>query len=319
MKTMLKGIGTAAIAIAAALALSALYVYFAAQEVIDRRYDVPFAFIRAQGNPGSIERGRHLAAISGCLHCHGTNLQGTELFHEPGIATINAPNLTRATKDYTDLELERVIRHGVKKDGTSTWIMPSQMFSFLSDENLRDIVAFVRSMPERDGPMASTHIGLIGRLGIITGRFTPVAAQVAARDEVPGSSDLRSMSDPFVTLDEPGPKFAEAPSTVDDSIARGRYLVMTSCTECHGVNLEGTDFVKAPSLLASAAYDEAAFTRLMRTGVKLGNRSTGMMSETSRARFANFTEEEIRSVYVFLKKWVDERRSVSGKVAASPN
>lgn len=48
-------------------------------------------------------------------------MEGTILYDEPGIARFSAPNLTAVVKEYTDAELERLIRHGVKIDGTSAW------------------------------------------------------------------------------------------------------------------------------------------------------------------------------------------------------
>src|SRR5262249_33691256 len=89
-----------------------------------------------------------------------------------------APNLTRIVREYSDGELERVIRHGVKRDGTTTWIMPAQMFTAMSDRDLADVIAFVRSVPLKDGPGRETTLKPLGRLGVVLGKFTPVAQQI---------------------------------------------------------------------------------------------------------------------------------------------
>jgi hypothetical protein len=41
----------------------------------------------------------------------------------------------------------------------------------------------------------------------------------------------------------------------------------------------------------------------MHTGVKISGLTTGMMSDTSRTRFAGFTEDEIAAVHTFLREF----------------
>jgi cytochrome c553 len=256
-------------------------VYVLAQRVIDRTYEVPRTVVPVPTDTASLERGKHLARISGCFQCHGENLEGTVLFDKPGIARINAPNLTRIVKEYDDAQLERVIRHGIKSDGTSTWSMPSQMLSHLSDEDLGKIIAYLRSVPDRDGPMRDTTIRLLARIGIVAGQFKPMAMQVAP---------------------DTAPRTTPGAAAADDS-SYGRYLVMATCTQCHGTDLKGSDFVSAPSLIVATAYSDEAFHQLMHKGVKVSGQTTGMMSDTSRARFAGFSEKEIGAVHTFLREF----------------
>lgn len=276
---MAKKLGVIGGALLVLLGLGIGTVYVLAQRVIDRTYEVPRTMVPVPTDTASLERGKHLARISGCFQCHGENLQGTVLFDKPFIARINAPNLTRIVKEYDDAQLERVIRHGVKAEGTSTWSMPSQMLSHLSDADLGDIIAYLRSLPEHEGPMRDTTIRLLARIGIVAGQFKPMAQQVEPN------------STPHVT---------PAPTEVS---RYGQYLVMATCTQCHGLDLKGSDFVKAPSLIVATAYNDEAFLRLMRTGVKISGLTTGMMSDTSRARFSGFTEDEIAAVHTSLREF----------------
>ena len=91
----------------------------------------------------------------------------------------------------------------------------------------------------------------------------------------------------------------------DSELARGEYLAMTTCNECHGLTLNADSPFgdeTAPSLMAViTGYDEAAFTRLMRTGKALGDRELPMMSGVARGRFVHFTDDELRDLYAFLK------------------
>ena len=57
------------------------------------------------------------------------------------------------------------------------------------------------------------------------------------------------------------------PADLSDQLVRGRYLVMTTCSECHGQDLMGRPIAKAPGLMVVKGYDAAQFTRLMREGV----------------------------------------------------
>jgi hypothetical protein len=90
----------------------------------------------------------------------------------------------------------------------------------------------------------------------------------------------------------------------DSSLARGEYLAMTTCIECHGLTLHADspfDDEAAPSLVIIAGYDETSFSHLMRTGKAIGERELPMMSGVARGRFVHFTDEEVHEVYGFLR------------------
>jgi cytochrome c553 len=217
----------------------------------------------------------------GCTSCHGAQMEGAIMFDEPNIARIAAPNLTSVVKEYTDAELERLIRHGVKRDGRSLWIMPSAMFNHLTDHDLAAVIAYVRSAPERDGVGREVTMRTLGRVGIATEKFKPVVAEVDANAQ------------------RTAPDYA-------DPLSHGRYLVMNACTECHGATLQGSKFLKAPNLLISAAYSEADLAKLLRTGVALGDRKLGLMSKISPARFSGLTDEEIHAIRTYLGAYVQQ-------------
>jgi cytochrome c553 len=276
----LKWLGWSLAGIVAVALVVVAGVYALSEHQLRKVYaEVPLKAFAVPHNPEAIAKGKRLATLYGCFNsCHGSTLQGMKLFDEPGIARINAPNLTRIVPEYSDAELERLLRHGVKKDGTSTWIMPSPMFSRLSDEDLANIIAFVRTAPVLDGPMREVSMGPLGRLGIVIGKFKPLATTIPADRPHVAKTDRA------------------------DSRAFGEYMVMTTCTECHGQDLKGDDFLKAPGLEVTAGYSQAAFRRLMKTGIALGDRKLGLMTEVSETRFPNFTEEELTAVEGYLRR-----------------
>lgn len=275
MKRILKWLGVGLGSVAALALCAAAYLFIASQRVVARTYDVPLSTFNAPSDPESVRKGQRLATIYGCNNCHGKDLAGTDMFDKPGIAHITAPNLTEFVKDYTDAELERLIRRGIKSDGTSAWIMPSSMYAHLTDEDLGAITAYVRSLPQTNGIGRKTDIRLLGRIGVLTGQFEP---QVTKIDSLKKTS-------------------APNPS---DPLSHGRYLVMTACTECHGANLQGWPFMGSPNLVVAAAYSEEDFTHLMRTGAGLGNRDLGLMTEMGKIRFSSFTDTEVSAIRTYL-------------------
>jgi mono/diheme cytochrome c family protein len=279
MKSVLKWLGILAGTLAALILAAVAYVFVASERVVARTYDVPLTSFAASTDADAIRRGERLAAISGCNGCHGAQLQGAVMFDEPNIARFTAPNLTQLARQYSDSELERVIRHGVKPDGTSVWIMPSAMFRHFTDEDLAALVGYVRSLPERPGVGRERTLRTLGRIGIVTEKFTPVAAQAA------------------VVVERGTPDYS-------DPLSHGRYLVMTACTECHGEKLQGSDFLHAPNLIVAGAYSDADFTRLMQTGVGLGDRDLGLMSEVAKSRFSNFSDTELQAIRTYLNEYV---------------
>lgn len=281
MNRFVKVLGLAAGGLVALAAVAFLYVFIASERVAARTYDVPLSNFSARTDAEAVRRGERIATIVGCTNCHGAELQGVVFYDEPNIARITAPNLTKVVPEYSDAELARLLRHGVKRDGTAAWIMPSAMFSHLSDADLEAVIAYVRSKPARDGVAPEVTMRALGRVGVATKRFTPAVTEIEA---------TRSRAAPDQA----------------DPISYGRYLVMNACTECHGQQLQGSEFLKAPSLLVAAAYSETDLANLLRNGVALGERKLGLMSKVSPARFATLTDDEIHAIRAYLSAFVQQ-------------
>jgi mono/diheme cytochrome c family protein len=198
-------------------------------------------------------------------------------FDQPMLARLVAPNLTQVAATHTDTDLERVIRQGIRQDGRSTVGMPSAMFYHLTDEDLGRIIAFLRSLPVTDGPPTEIRLGPLARVGILKRLYEP---QVAMIDRAVARPTAVELTDP---------------------LAFGRYLALTSCTECHGSDLRGSPGGDTPALAIAGAYTPEEFVRLMRTGVARGDRELGLMSGVARSRFAHFTDAEISALHAYLK------------------
>ncbi|MFW6089025.1 MAG: cytochrome c [Gemmatimonadota bacterium] len=275
MKTVLKWIGRGVLAVSLLLVVSAGIVYALSERVLNRTYDVQAATIIIPSDSASIVEGERLARIRGCYDgCHGQQAEGGVFFDDAMLGTITAPDLTRAARTLSDAELTRVIRHGVRTDGSSVAAMPSSMLYHLTDEDLGSIIAFLRSLPRTDGPEADLRLGPLGRFLFVKGDFQPAAEEI----------------------DHDEPRLD--PGDGSDPIALGRYLAMTSCTECHGLDLGGG--FDSPNLAITAAYTPEQFRTLMRSGEPFDGRELRLMDDVSRKRFSYFTEAEVDALYAFL-------------------
>jgi len=252
-------------------------VYVLSQRLLDRRYPVPVAVLTIPTDPQSIDEGRRLATLHGCLHdCHGPAGEGRVMFDDPKIARIVAPNLSAAVQRYTDSQLAAIIRNGVRPDGRSVVVMPAEAFVVMTDADISHVIGYLRSLPPLPGPGPHVALGPLGRIGVVAGKFKTAAQRIA--ESVPPP--------PAAT---PG----EEP---------GRYVARTVCAECHGTDLHGDanpEFT-SPDLAVVTAYTPEAFTRLLRTGVALGERQVGIMSEQARNNLSQLTDAEISALYGYL-------------------
>lgn len=179
-----------------------------------------------------VERGRYFAEIaSACVHCHGTIaedvfaqplIEGTEggggrKFELP-FGTVFTPNLTPyALKDWTDGEIFRAVTAGVNKDGEALFpLMPYHQYAYLNDEDIYDIIAYLRSLEPIENDVPDTEYKFPFNLIVKT----------IPRDKEP------------VEKPEPGP-----------TAEWGAYMIRASaCYDCHtpmddrGNFLEGMDF-----------------------------------------------------------------------------
>jgi mono/diheme cytochrome c family protein len=107
-----------------------------------------------------VERGEYLVrGPAGCGNCHTpmgpegfimAQELGGRLVEDNEQFTAIAPNITPGSRvaDWSDAELTRAIREGIRPDGTLIGPpMPFAMYRGLGDEDLAAIVAFLRTLP----------------------------------------------------------------------------------------------------------------------------------------------------------------------------
>lgn len=265
----------------------AVYVYAASSRALDRTFSANAHPPIVPSDSLSIAEGARLARIRGCFgSCHGD--AGGQVIDEPLLAVGAIPDLTRLVHTYDDAQLELVIRHGIKPNGRSVIeFMPSAMFSHLSDDDLGAIIAFLRSLPPANGPRSGIHFRPLAHAMIAVGRFGFAAQRL--KEPVTHAAPNRA-----------------------DPVAFGRYLALSSCTECHGPELRGAKNGKPPDLRIAAGYSLEQFTQLMREGVPPDGRDLGLMKSAAVGRFANFTDEEIGALHAYLAERARSPATVTG-------
>lgn len=278
MKRFFKWLGIGMGALLGLAVLALLVLWFGGNRELKKIYDIPESHFAADPDTADLEEGWRLAQTRGCFHgCHGDKLQGEVFIGNPIFGLINAPDLTRAFSEKADADLERIIRQGVHENGRSTFLMPSASFYHLSDEDLNNIFAFIRSQEKSNGLTPKVMPG-------------PIALYMLMTDELPVESKLIANGAPFI---EDG-----------DEHYFGKYVAFTVCSECHGMDFLGfADFT--PSLKAIAAYSREDFHRLMTEGIAVGDRELELMTSVAKSRFVHLTDEEEDALYAFLRTLVN--------------
>jgi len=248
--------------------------------IINRHYDSGYVPLVIPRDSAAVQEGQRLVQIAHCSNCHGDDLGGKAFHKIDGVALLVAPDISRILPQYTDDQLERLLRRGIKKDGQAVWIMPAAMYHSICDDSLAKMIAYLRTIPpSKTSPeLPPFTFYLKGRLGIVLGKMRPDAEELADQPVLHVSS----------------------PDTAQ--LLWGKYLTATSCTSCHGVDLKGKEIVHSPNLVVAGAYSEEGFIHLLRTGEGgLGRKWLGLMSIVAKDHLSYLTEPEMKAIYAFLK------------------
>lgn len=292
MKKVLKWIGIVLGSLIALVLLIAIGLYTKSRLEFNKKYAVTVEDVSIPTDSASIEHGQHLATIL-CMECHAKDLGGTpDWFNGGPMGGANTPNLTTGKgglgNQLTATDLVRVVRHGVKPDGTSVFIMPAQDFYYMSDKDLGDLIAFIKSEPpvDREASTPQLHFTFLGNVMYGAGVFGNLLR----------AGELDQTNRPAI------------PET-GISAEYGHYLVnINGCHDCHGAQLAGgkpgdPGSPLAPNLTPGGelnAWSETDFINTLRSGVtpsgtKLPNRFMPWMSKSQ------MTDDELKAVWMYLK------------------
>jgi mono/diheme cytochrome c family protein len=263
------------------VALAALYLV--SNRIINRRHAFAPHAIAVPTDSAAIAHGERLARIR-CFGCHADSLYGDVFFDEPMVARIPASNVPEKLAALTDAEFAGFLRSGVRKDGTSPFIMPPPGFYHISDADLGALIAYLRTIPQGGDLLPSKSYRPIGRLGVALGKFKTAV----------------SYFDTTVARVGDDPAWA--------TTRNGEYLARMICTECHGLRLTGDSAAAGgsaatPSLSGAYAYSLDEFVVLLRTGTpRAASTRLTLMAETSRNSLKHLSDAEIAAIYGYLKE-----------------
>ncbi len=269
------------ITLAGILVLAVAAVYGISEYKLTRTYNVPLTAIFVPHDSVSLAEGQRLVGVYHCGSCHGKNYAGQTFLKVDGLATLIAPNLTTCMPTYSDSELARVVRHAVKRDGSNAWMFASGMYTPVTDADLGKMIGYLRTLKPVTGPdLGQNWYGPIGRALVVAGQF-PIMAEA---------------------IDHTIPQTLGQDTTL---VGRGKYIVMTACSGCHGgPELKGsTDpHMPAPALIIATAYKPDAFRHFLQTGEGgLTKKDCGVMSVMCREHYNNLTDRESDAIYAYLQ------------------
>ena len=237
----------------------------------------------------AIRRGQHLVeSRTGCNDCHGKDLGGAKIIDIVFVGHWVAPNLTSGegsvTRGFTASDWDRAVRHGVRHNGQSS-SMPVVEFVNLSDHELSDIVAYIRSRPPVNRDMGSVRLG-------------PVFAYLVATDP--------KMLGAF-SIDHMKPHAVEPPAEAA-SVELGRHIVQV-CRGCHGENLSGGKLAGDPDMPIVAnltphetglkSWNESDFIRALREGKRKDG--TDISRRMPWQAYGRMTDTELKAVWAYLQ------------------
>ncbi|MCC7073609.1 MAG: c-type cytochrome [Deltaproteobacteria bacterium] len=238
----------------------------------------------------ALARGKHLIeARGGCADCHGADFGGKVIIDAPPMGVWASPNITMGgnAKNLAPADWDRIVRHGVAKDGTSA-TMPAIDYTGMSDRELSDIITFITSAPPVDKPNIENKMGPVRGVLIATGGI-PVAAELIDH----GAGHPKVPPDEAVTLEF------------------GKH-VASGCVGCHGLNFAGGPVPGGdpkwpdaanltPDASGLAGWTAADFRTLAREGKSKDGREMQEPMKGITAAMRAMTDTELDATFLFLQ------------------
>jgi mono/diheme cytochrome c family protein len=290
MNKLTKIVGGALAVLAASVGVAAGAAMLLSERKLNRVVDVDVAQVDLAAFEPDMARGEYLFLTRGCSECHGAQGEGRLAMDHPDSGLrVYTPNITRggggAAATYSDTDWIALLRHGLKPSRQPVFIMPSEDYAQMADEDVASLVAYIRALPPAPERKAELRIPLMVKALYAFGVATDAAEKIDHTRRAP----------------------ARVP---DDAHSRGAYIAMT-CTGCHGQGLAGGKIPGAPPTWPAAAnltsapdgvmnrYSSAEqFRQMMRSGKRAdGTPIMVMPFESLRA----MSDAELDALFGFLR------------------
>jgi mono/diheme cytochrome c family protein len=235
------------------------------------------------------ERGAYLYASRGCVDCHGADGAG-RVFVDSGALRLKGPAIHSGAgsvaQNYKAEDWDRLLRHGVKPDGTPAMIMPSEDYNRFTDADFVALVAYARALRPAGGGAAEIVLPL------------PVRALYGAG----------VIQDAAAKIDHSLPP--QTPVAEGINVEHGQY-VANMCKGCHGPELAGGKIPGGPPDWPPAAkltkgegnamdrYPSAdALAAMFRGGKRADGSVVRVMPFES---LSKMSDTDLRALHLYLK------------------
>lgn len=279
----------------------------------DKDFDAPYPAITASKDSAVLARGEYLVyGPMHCSHCHVSmdkldRIEAGEKLPLSGgfglemgpMGTYWAPNITPDEETgigkYTDGEIARALRHGVKRSGKM--MFPFMPFQNMSDEDLTAVISFLRSQEPVKNQMQASTAGPVTKALLAFGMFKPE-----------------------------GPKGTPPKSVAQEATAEyGKYVAvsLSNCMSCHtsfdemsgqfnGPEFAGGFYFKPDAFSKGYSFISPNLTPHEGTGIMTFWSEDEFVERFKRGRvhagspmpwgaFKNIDETDLRAVYKFLR------------------
>lgn len=276
-----------------------------------KRFAVEDHGIRASADVELVARGEYLFnGAAHCSACHtptevGASINkgdrpspvGGHVWKMGPLATLRAPNITphpeTGVGNWSDADLARVLRDGVRPDGTISTFMRIAMGD-LADDDIQALVSYIRTLEPANNSVPRSELHLLGKM--LLGGMEPRPSNV---------------------------HLAKAPAMSPPSLERGRYLAHgpAACFGCHTESdgfapKKGVDFAGGAEMESEFEDEKKVYNPPNLTPSKTGIAGTwteqNFLDRFKQGRihrgspmpwgnYQNLTEDDVRSLWIYLR------------------
>lgn len=292
MKKWMKRVAYAVGSLVGLVIVGLATIYGLSEARFRKTYLVPTETVAVSSDSATLERGKHLAtAIAKCTECHGERLEGRAVIDAPPMGRVVALNLTSGEggigAQLTPADIERAIRHGVGRNGRGLLIMPANDYQYMTDDDLRAIVSYVKQAPAVNNVLAPSRLMMLPRALMVFGQLPVLTAEEIVKSAVK-------------------PMTMAAGPTVE----YGGYIAMVGgCKGCHGPNLSGGKIAAGDPAWPPSAnltregnigrWTEEQFVQVLRSGARPDG---SKLNDAMPWKLAGqMTDVEMHALYTYLR------------------
>ena len=262
-------------------------VYFKTESRINKVYTVKSQTLVIPTDSASLAAGMHIAMNRACMGCHGDDLSGGSVFLHPEepVGVLYSKNITsgKGGIQYKDEDWIRLLRHGLGKENKSVWLMPAHDFYHISNQELVQLISFVKSKPAVDHIIPAKSLKPLGRFLTFMNKFPLLPAE-----KIDHNAIFQDKVEVAITAQY------------------GAYLT-TICRGCHGDQLKGGPAREKlappfPDITATGSMKTWKETDLI-TALRTGKKPDGkIISDFMPWKVFSFTDNELKAIYLHLKE-----------------